>query len=183
VCKYACAHVFPPHFSWMLPTSHLFEVYTSGALPPRLVSKLVTISADPTCLPNPSPGGVVLVALPSARRTQRTLPPPPQKRPPGGVMQLQSPLVNPPRALQRPLPSRRFKRRRMLIDMPPLRLLHLAETILLLAPHLAVTLPGESHHWLRRVKGWDKCLHSPPCGMPGGVVAVVPYILLVMVAN
>ena len=74
----------------------------------------------------------------------------------------------------------------MLIDMPPLRLLHLkwlAETILLLAPHLAVTLRGESRHWLRRVKGLGKCLHSPPCGMPGGVVAVVPYILLVMVAD
>jgi len=85
----------------------------------------------------------------------------------------------------------------MLTDMPPLRLLHLtqpilhlgwlfswlAETILLLAPHLAVTLRGESRHWLRRVKGLGKCLHSPPCGMPGGVVAVVPYILLVMVAN
>jgi hypothetical protein len=79
----------------------------------------------------------------------------------------------------------------MLTDMPPLRLLHLtrlklrlgwlfswlAETILLLAPHLAVTLRGGSRHWLRRVKA------LAPCGMPGGVVAVVPYILLVMVAN
>lgn len=141
----------------------------------------------------------MLVALPSARHTQLTLPPLPQKRPPGGgVMQLQSPLVNPPRALRRSLPSRRFKRRRMPTDMPPLHLLHLtrpilrlgrwlflwlAETILLLAPHLAVTLRGESRHWLRRVKGLSKCLHSPPCGMPGGVVAVVPYILLVMVAD
>ena len=87
----------------------------------------------------------------------------------------------------------------MLTDMPLLRLLHLtrpilclgwlfswlAETILLLAPHLAVTLRGESGHWLRRVRGLStKCLHSPPpCGMPGGVVAVVPYILLVMVAD
>ena len=143
----------------------------------------------------------MLVALPSARHTQLTLPPLPQKRPlGGGVMQLQSPLVNPPRALRRSLPSRRFKRRRMPTDMPPFYLLHLtrpilclgrwlflwlAETILLLAPHLAVTLRGESGHWLRRVRGLStKCLHSPPpCGMPGGVVAVVPYILLVMVAD
>ena len=51
---------------------------------------------------------LVLVALPSARHTQLTLPPLPQKRPPGGgVMQLQSPLVNPPRALRRSLSSRR----------------------------------------------------------------------------
>ena len=80
-------------------------------------------------MPPKSLGGVVLVALPSARRTQLTLPPPPlkrplggvrrtqltlppppQKRPPGGVMQLQSPLVNPPRVLRRSLPSHRFKR-------------------------------------------------------------------------
>jgi hypothetical protein len=86
----------------------------------------------------------------------------------GGVMQLPSPLGNPPRTLQRPLPSRGFKQRRMLKCMPPLRLLHLtqprlrlgwlfsltvvwlAKYILLLAPHLAMTLRGESRHRLRR---------------------------------
>ncbi len=159
MCMYACAHVIPPHFSWMPPTSHLFEVDTSGALPPRRVSKLVTISADPSCLPNPSPGGVVLVVLPLARRTQLMLPLP-QKSP-------LSPLANSPRVLQRPLPSRGFKRRHVLKCMPPLRLLHLTRqrlrlgwlfsllvVWLLLAPHLAMTLQGESHHRLRRGKGW-----------------------------
>jgi hypothetical protein len=28
VCMYACAHVFPPYFSWMPPNSHLFKVDT-----------------------------------------------------------------------------------------------------------------------------------------------------------
>ena len=47
-------------------------------------SSLVTISADPSCLPNPSLGGVVLLALLSAGGTQLTLQPPPQKSLPGG---------------------------------------------------------------------------------------------------
>ncbi len=131
VCMYACAHVFPHYFRPAAPF-----------LPDLSPSSLVTISPDPSCLPNPSPGGVVLVALPSARRTQLTLPPP------------------------------GFKQRRMLKCMPPLRLLHLtqprlclgwlflltvvwlANYILLLAPHLAMTLRGESRHRLRRGKGW-----------------------------
>ena len=98
----------------------------------------------------------MLVALPSARHTQLTLPLPQQKRPP-------SPLAIPPRALLRLLPSRGFKRMRMLKCKPPLRLLHLTRPrlrlgwlfsllvvlLLLLAPNIAMTLQGEIRHRLR----------------------------------
>ena len=193
-----CACV-PPLF-FIPPAGFSLIFYsTRGAL-------LVAISADLPCLQNPSPGGVVpLIALPSARPTQLTLlllll----EKSLPGGGMQLPSPLANPPPALRRPLPSRVFTRIRMLNCVRPLRLLHLTrqrlrlgswlqsllivwlpnKTLHLLAPHLAMALLWKIHCRLRWGKGWDYCLlHSPPCGMPGGVVAVVPYILLVMVVN
>ena len=98
----------------------------------------------------------MLVVLPSARRTQLTLPLPQQKRP-------LSPLAIPPRALQRPLPSRGFKRMRMFKCKPPLRPLHLTRPrlclgwlfsllvvlLLLLAPNIAMTLQGEIRHRLR----------------------------------
>ncbi len=48
--------MFPHYFSWMSPTYHLFEVDTSGAVPPRRVSKLSRRNNRQSVMPPKSVG-------------------------------------------------------------------------------------------------------------------------------